>query len=278
MEYRIGDFSRISRVTVRTLRYYDEIGLLKPVRVDELNGYRYYSIDQLPKLNRIIMLKEIGLSLDDIDRTLNGGTSVDHIKQLLQVKKSEIQVRLSLDTRRLRRVEIWLDRIDQEGVIPAGIYIQRKTVPELKVISKRELGTYEKTTNRIYNELIEQLSLTENGEMETITGPFMGLYYDDEYKEENADIEGAFPISGDLSASGEGFEVKTLPEIDVISAVYKGPSYDIHRTYAQIMEYAEVHKLKLDIPSRELYLTYPEQDPDEGLLIEIQFPFTELRV
>ena len=87
MEYKIGDFSRISRVTVRTLRYYDEIGLLKPVRVDEYTGYRYYSIEQLPELNRIVMLKEIGLSLDDIGGMLNGNTPAGYIKQLLQVKK-----------------------------------------------------------------------------------------------------------------------------------------------------------------------------------------------
>ncbi|MBN2074143.1 MAG: MerR family transcriptional regulator [Dehalococcoidales bacterium] len=278
MEYKIGDFSRISRVTVRTLRYYDEIGLIKPVRVDELTGYRYYSIEQLPQLNRIIMLKEIGLSLDDIGSTLDSGAPVGHIRQLLQVKKSEIQERLNLDTRRLRQVEIWLDRIDQEGVIPAGIYIQRKTVPEVRIISKREMGTYEETTLKLYKEIMDYIDSFGNEETAMITGPVTGLFYDDEYKETDADIEVAVPISGDIPVDETGFEVKTLPEIDVISVVYKGPSYDIHRTYAQIIEYAEVHKLKLDTPLREIYLTYPELDPDEGLPIEIQCPFIELQV
>jgi DNA-binding transcriptional MerR regulator len=278
MEYKIGDFSRISRVTVRTLRYYNEIGLLKPVRVDESTGYRYYSIDQLPKLNRIIMLKEIGLSLDDIGSTLNGGTPVDHIKQLLQVKKSEIQERLNLDARRLRRVEIWLDRVDHEGLIPAGIYIRRKTIPEVRVISKREKGTYEETTLKLYQEIMEYIDRFGNEETPVIAGPVTGLFYDDDYKETDADIEVAVPISGEVPVHESSFEIKTLPEVDVISAVYKGPSYDIHRTYAQIMEYAEVHKLKLDTPLREIYLTYPELDPDEGLSIEIQCPYIEIQV
>ena len=277
MEYRIGDFSRISRVTVRTLRYYDEIGLIKPVRVDELTGYRYYSIEQLPHLNRIIMLKEIGLSLDDIGSTLNGGAQVDHIKQLLQVKKLEIQERLNLDARRLRRVEIWLDRIDQEGIIPAGIYIRRKTIPEVRVVSKREKGTYEETTLKLYQEIMDYINIIESEGTVVIKGPVTGLFYDDEYKETDADIEVAVPISGEIPVHESSFEIKTLPEIDVISTAYKGPFYDIHRTYAQIMEYAEVHKLKLDTPSREIYLTYPELDPDEGLSIEIQCPFIEIQ-
>jgi len=275
MEYKIGDFSRISRITVRTLRYYDEIGLLKPIRVDRTTGYRYYSLDQLPKLNRINMLKGIGLSLEDISGLLSDDLSTDYIRQLLTVKKSEIETRINQDTIRLRQVEIWLEKINNEGQIPEESYIQRKTVPSIKVISKREIGTYDETTSRLYSELMELLGLLENSQMVAVTGPFMGLYYDDEYKEEDADIEAALPISGEIIVSDEGFKVKILPEIDVISAVYKGPSYEIHGIYAQIMDYAEEHSLKLVMPLRELYFDYPEKDLDEGLLIEIQFPYEE---
>lgn len=64
--YKVGDFAKVSRVSVKALRYYDERGLFKPVHVDQVNGYRYYSIDQLPRLNRILALKDLGLSLDQI--------------------------------------------------------------------------------------------------------------------------------------------------------------------------------------------------------------------
>lgn len=275
MEYKIGDFSRISRVSVRALRYYDEIGLLKPIRVDRNTGYRYYSLDQLPKLNRINMLKGIGLSLEDINGLLREGLPADHIRQLLTVKKSEIETRINQDAIRRRQVEIWLEKINREGQIPEESYIQRKAIPSVKVISKREIGTYDETTPKLYGELMALLDLPGNTEMVTVTGPFMGLYYDDEYKEADADIEAAFPISGGITVSNDGFEVKILPEIDVISTVYKGPSYEIHGIYAQIMEYAEKHSLKLQTPLRELYFDYPEKDPDEGLLIEIQFPYEE---
>ena len=273
MLYKIGDFSRLCRITVRTIRYYDEIGLLKPVRVEQTTGYRYYSIEQLPTLNRIIMLKGIGLSLDDIKGLLNNGMSADYIRQLLQVKRTEIQERVNQDSGRLKQVEVWLDRINKEGTILTDINIQRKTVPALRVISKREIGTYEETTAKLHGEIVWQINHPGNQETVKVTGPVMGLFYDDEYKEKDADIEVAIPISGEISINKVNIEVKTLPKCEVISAMHKGTLYDINKAYAQIMEYAEEHDLKLITPVRELYFTYLEELPEDELLTEIQFPF-----
>ena len=273
MLYKIGDFSRLCRITVRTIRYYDEIGLLKPVRVEQTTGYRYYSIEQLPTLNRIIMLKGIGLSLDDIKGLLNNGMSADYIRQLLQVKRTEIQERVNQDSGRLKQVEVWLDRINKEGTILIDINIQRKTVPALRVISKREIGTYEETTAKLHGEIVWQINHPGNQETVKVTGPVMGLFYDDEYKEKDADIEVAIPISGEISINMVNIEVKTLPKCEVISAMHKGTLYDINKAYAQIMEYAEEHDLKLITPVRELYFTYLEELSEDELLTEIQFPF-----
>ena len=91
---QIGDFSKLSFVTVKTLRYYDEIGLFKPARVDELTGYRYYLASQLPRLNRIVALKNMGLSLEEVARLLKDDVSVSSILDLLQAKQAEIKTRL----------------------------------------------------------------------------------------------------------------------------------------------------------------------------------------
>lgn len=277
MIYKIGDFSRLCRVTVRTLRYYDEIGLLKPVKVDQFTGYRYYSIDQLPKLNRIVMLKGIGLSLDDISGLLHNGMPVDHIRQLMQVKYSEIQERLNQDTRRLRQVEVWLDKIHREGIMPADPGIHQEEIPELRIISKREIGTYEETPDRLLEELRNQLHRPENREIVTVTGPVMMLSHDEEYKEKDADIEMAIPISGEISVNVPSIKVKTLPGCRVISAIHRGSYYNIDKIYAQIFEYAGEHGLKLVIPLRELYLNRPGEVPEDELLTVIHFPFEESR-
>jgi DNA-binding transcriptional MerR regulator len=89
--FRIGEFSKIAQVSGRLLRYYDELGLLKPVRIDRETGYRYYSVEQLPRLNRILALKELGLTLDQIARLLEGSISTDEIRGMLIMKKAQIE-------------------------------------------------------------------------------------------------------------------------------------------------------------------------------------------
>ena len=275
MLYKIGDFSRLCRVTVRALRYYDEIDLLKPVQVDQTTGYRYYSIDQLSKLNRIIMLKEMGLSLDDINRIMHDNIPVDYIRRLLQVKMAEIQERLNQDSGRLRKVEAWLSKINKEGLMQTDSYIKMKYIPELRVISKREIGTYEETTAKLLNDLRQQINQMNNPETVKVTGPIIGLFYDDEYKEKDADIEIALPVSGEISINDAYIEVKTLPKCKVISATHLGPYYDMGKAYSQVFEYAEKHGLKLITPIRELYLKYVEEVPEDELLTEIQCPFED---
>ncbi len=88
---RIGDFSRLSRVSIKTLRYYDEMGLFKPVDVDRLTGYRYYSASQLPRLNRILALRDLGLSLEQIARVLDEGVSSEQLRGMLRLKRAELQ-------------------------------------------------------------------------------------------------------------------------------------------------------------------------------------------
>jgi effector-binding domain-containing protein len=112
----------------------------------------------------------------------------------------------------------------------------------------------------------------------TITGPVMMLGHDNEYKEKDADIEVALPISGEVSVSGTSIEAKTLPKCEVISAIHKGSYYNMDKAYAQIFEYAEEHKLKLVTPLRELYLNNVGEVPEDELLTEIQFPFKEPRL
>ena len=274
--FKIGDFSRLCRTTVRTLRYYDEIGLLKPVKIDNYTGYRYYSVDQLPRLNRIAMLKSLGLSLDDIRELLDNDLPTDHIKQLLQVKQSEIKQRFNEDEERLHQVEAWLDKINKGDKMPTDIAIQEKDVPELQVISRRETGTYETTIDKLADELMEQINRPENQGRVTITGPVMMLCHEEEYKEGDADIEIVVPVSGAVTVENPSFEIKTLPRCRVLSFIHRGAYnsyYDIAYVYAQIYKYAEENNLELIPPDREVYLNNREEVPEDDLLTEIQFPF-----
>jgi DNA-binding transcriptional MerR regulator len=86
---KIGDFARLIQVSVVTLRHYDEIGLFKPAVVDRQNGYRYYSVAQLPRLYRILALKDLGFSLEQIDKVLSGLT-LEQLRGMLKMKQAEV--------------------------------------------------------------------------------------------------------------------------------------------------------------------------------------------
>src|SRR6266498_5602480 len=112
---RIGDFSKLSRVSVKTLRFYDEMGLLKPVEVDRFTGYRYYEFDQLPRLYRILALKDLGFSLEEISQLLEDGLSTEQMRGMLKLRRAEIRQRVEEETARLERVDGWLRQIEQEN-------------------------------------------------------------------------------------------------------------------------------------------------------------------
>ncbi|MDL1909078.1 MerR family transcriptional regulator [Chloroflexi bacterium CFX6] len=102
---RIGDFSKLSRVPVKTLRYYDEMGLLEPVEVDPFTGYRLYEYSQLSTLNRILALKDLGFSLEEIGRLLDDGLSVEQMRGMLRLRETEARQRVREEAERLERIE-----------------------------------------------------------------------------------------------------------------------------------------------------------------------------
>ena len=137
--FKIGEFSKLSQVTVKTLRYYDEIGLLKPAEVDRFTSYRYYSASQLPRLNRILALKDLGLALDQIAQLLEDDLSPDQIRGILRLKQVEIQRQVQEEQARLARVEQRLRQMEQEETMPSQEVVL-KNVPAQPVASVRDVA------------------------------------------------------------------------------------------------------------------------------------------
>ncbi len=117
--FRIGEFSRLAQVTVKALRLYDERGLLVPARVDRASGYRFYSAAQLPRLQRILALKDLGLSLQEIGDLLDGGPDTDAIRDRLELRRTTLERELLDGRARLARVEAYLAGLAREGDMPA---------------------------------------------------------------------------------------------------------------------------------------------------------------
>lgn len=193
---------------------------------------------------------------------------------MLQVKQAEIQNRLYEENEKLQQVKIWLDKVCNEGTMPT-VDVQKKEVPELTVICKREFGTYAKTPNILKEELLRQIMRPENKRNMAIAGPVMMLSYDEEYKEIDADIEMAFPIIGEISIDDPSVHIKTLPKCWVFSAIHKGSYHKMDATYAQLFGYIEEQNIPVVTPIRELYCNNPEKVSESELLTEVQCPFEQ---
>src|SRR5688572_29797458 len=112
--FKIGEFSRLVQVPVPTLRYYDQIGLLKPIEVDRFTGYRYYSASQLPRLHRILALKGLGFSLEQIATVVDEGLTVEQMRGMLRLRHAQISQQLAEVQNQLIEVEVRLQQIERE--------------------------------------------------------------------------------------------------------------------------------------------------------------------
>ncbi|MFN8563642.1 MAG: helix-turn-helix domain-containing protein [Anaerolineae bacterium] len=126
---KIGDFSRISQVTIKALRLYDTLGLLQPASIDPFTGYRYYTLDQLADIHRIIALKEMGLSLDQIRELLSSDLPLDQLRGMLRLKRAELEQRIDEETMRLRQAEFRLRQLELEETMPTLDVVIKKVEP-----------------------------------------------------------------------------------------------------------------------------------------------------
>ena len=271
--FRIGDFSRLSFVTVKTLRYYDEIGLLKPVSVDRFTGYRYYSADQIPRLNYIVALKNFGLSLDEIATFINDDLTPAQMRDVFILKQAELRRRVDEEKRRLEQVENLLVQIEQNGKMPDYQVVIKKIEPQLIASIRAVIPTYG-DVGSLYQELMQQVF----GSGGRPAGPTIYIGHDPEFKEANPDVEAGIPIAAPIPAGGR-VKVYELPGIDQAACiVYKGPYENISRAYSFVMSWVEGNGYRITGPDREHYITGPAetQNPAE-YVTEIQFPVEAAR-
>ena len=134
---KISDLAHLARVSTRTLRHYDDIGLFKPTRIDPLSGYREYSVTQLALLNRILALRDLGFSLEQITGLTSNGFAPERLKDLLELRKAELETHISEERKRLEQVEQRLEHINKEGNMP-DYNISIKPLPDYLVASVRD--------------------------------------------------------------------------------------------------------------------------------------------
>lgn len=268
---KIGDFARLSQVTVRTLRYYEEVGLLKPVQVDRYTGYRYYQMDQLPRLNRILALKDLGFALDQIAQLLTTALPPAQLRGMLRLKQAELQQQVAEAQARLARIEARLSQIEQEGTMPDYDVLLKRVDAQRVALVRDVIPTQEQinqTFNRLFDEVNEAIKQNNAG----FTGPGIAVWYDSGMQPQDMRVAAAIPTHGTLAA-GDRVRIEELPAVaQMASVVHHGPFATLPQAYGALFTWIEANGYQISGPSREVYLQY-ERDGDQAQYVtEIQAP------
>lgn len=279
--FKIGEFSKLGQVSTRMLRHYDQLGLLKPSQTDKFTGYRYYTIDQLARLHRIIALKELGLPLEQIAGLLQAenNLSPEKLRGMLTLRRAELERELRETQTQLVDVEARLRQIEQAGQ-PSPYEIVIKSVPAQTVASVRaivptlaEMGFY---CQSLYTQLyagLKQHGLTPQP-------PELTLYHNDEFVETELDVETAVPIATRALQQTYPVEIITIHELPAshltASLIYEGPLREIMPAILALLTYIGTHRHLPAGPLRELHLSGPAHDEDgnesDALVTELQLP------
>jgi len=247
--FTIGEFSRIAGLTVKTLRFYHERGLLVPAWVDPQTGYRYYDRPQADKARVIRQLRDMEFSLEEITEILQGGEDQADLLGFLERQKAILKGRL----RRYRAVVVALDRfIRQENeartTMPNASYdVQEKTLETLLIAGVRMRGRYSEC-GKGFSQIGKKFG-------RYIAGKCFLLHYDTEYKEDDADFEACFPIRQGKEV--KGISVRELPGGQCVSLLHKGPYEELGRSYARILAYVKENGYEVITPTREVYVKGP---------------------
>lgn len=277
--FRIGDFSRLAQVTVRTLRLYDELGLLKPTQIDKFTDYRYYTIEQLPRLNRILAFKDLGFSLEQIAGLLNGHLKENQLHGMLTAKQAEIEGELAEARARLARVAARLRQIEQEGQ-PLHYDVVLKTAEPLWLASVRGNVPNVEMMGAVRRERLQALYAKLTEASITPREPELFIYHNPEYTDTDIDMETATaidPVEAQRLTSSGPVAVRELPAVgQVASVIHRGPLWDVPHAIIALFTWIGANGLTSAGVIREHHLRWRELDLTdttvEDVTLEMQIP------
>ncbi len=269
--FTVGEFATLARVSKRLLRYYDEINLLKPAHTDHKTGYRYYSAEQMAQLNRILVLKELGLSLEQIRRMMSDAISADEMQGMLMLKKAEIEQALRAELRRIQKIEARLGAIrNAENNVPLDVII--KNVPTQSALSvKRVFASFDEALHmhqRISAALPERSGY----------GLCFVICHDDEVVERNMTLEMGRIVE---TASCTSVQVADhlllepchLPAVPMMATIIVSGGLEvIHAAYGEMALWVQSNGYRVTGRPRELTLQATQGLLSRELVTELQFP------
>jgi DNA-binding transcriptional MerR regulator/effector-binding domain-containing protein len=267
--FRIGDFSKLSFVSIRMLRYYDEVGIFKPAYVDDFTGFRYYTAKQFPIINKIVQLRDLGFNVAEI-QTYLAQPDRNTREQILQNKLSEIEQNITLEQIKIHKIKFAIQNLNKENEM-TNYEVEIKSVPSYQMLALREiipaydregdlwmkLGTYAKQT---------QAPLKENGIC-------FAVYYDETKLENGVDVEVLQEVQTIVSADSP-YQYRTTQALPKVAAIIvKGEYTNIAPAFTFLGAWLEENNIEIAGQPRQLPFIGPwnAQNPSE-YRTEIQIP------
>ncbi len=270
--FRIGDFSRIARVSARALRFYDEIGLLAPAHADPQTGYRYYTVTQLAQLNRITVLKELGFSLEQIADILKSKLGAAELRSMLMLRRNDAQRALAAETQRLRHIETRIAQIEAEGALSADDVIERAEPVRRLLSLRRTVGSFGEARTLIgaLRERARVLLPKAHG------CQLVAIAHTPQYESDEIDVEFGYSVDelklAEPSKTSD-LQLRELPAVArMVACVRVGLPEDAHLVTAKIGHFVAANGDALDGPSREVFLQPPDPQRMNESVVEMQFP------
>ncbi|WP_030022875.1 MerR family transcriptional regulator [Streptomyces monomycini] len=271
--FTIGEFAGHGRVSARMLRHYDTIGLLRPARTDPVTGYRYYEAGQLARLNRIIALKDLGFSLQQVTAILDEQVSAAELRGMLRLRRAELAAAVTAAGARLARVEARLRTIEGEGRMAAEEVVVKR-VEAVRVaqltgtaasFGPEDIGP---VVGPLYDELLRRLAAAG---VEP-TGPGIAHYADAPGGGDRITVHAAVVVAAAPQPSHDFAVVDLPPLAQAATVVHRGPMERVLPTAQVLARWLDDSPYRSAGYPRELTLECPEDR--EAWVTELQEPIT----
>ena len=265
---KIGEFSKLSRISIRMLRYYDEMGLLVPETIDSFTDYRYYSEAQLFTAGRITALRDMGFKLCDTAELLKHWEDRETLEQHLLARREETRLQAEEAARRLRLLDTALERLRKDEPVKYDVTV--KTIPERQVASVRQIIPCYEREGELWSILMKETAgmHMQDGDPCLCSATF----HDGEYRESNVDVEVQKTVRGNYPDT-EHVKFKTMPAVQVVSTVCRGSYDQMGEATAAVVSWVESSGCAFDGPSFFIYHVSPHETNDpEKFVTELCYP------
>lgn len=269
--FKIGEFSKLTQVSIRMLRYYDEIELLKPANVDSFTGYRMYSAKQIPTLQKIILLRDAKFKVAEIKDILLGQNQVNIVDEL-EKKKLEIEKEICIEKLRIIKINNAITEIEKSN-FKIHCNVNFKKIDKIIILSTRDVIPTYFHEGYLWNRLSEFIK-KENITIKPDMYNNVAIYHDIEHKDKNVDVEVGI-IVDKIGKNKDGFIYREVEEVKKVAyAMVYGPYENLGKAYEMLAYYLENHNEEMaELPSRQIcHIGVDDTKNSEEYLTEIQIP------